>query len=44
MGPPGMDGLIPVSCLGLESLGYAFRPLVNRYAKLGLLRYNRKEV
>ncbi|CAL9239414.1 unnamed protein product [Arabidopsis halleri] len=35
-----MNGLITFNCL---SFGYPDRPLVNRYARLGLHRYNMKE-
>ncbi|RID42556.1 hypothetical protein BRARA_J02430 [Brassica rapa] len=37
------SGLMPFSCQGLSTFTYPYRPLVKRYAKLGLHRYNIKE-
>ncbi|XP_019088037.1 PREDICTED: UPF0725 protein EMB2204-like isoform X1 [Camelina sativa] len=39
-----MGGLMRFSCLGFHSSLYPYRPLVNRYARLGLHPYNMKEV
>ncbi|KAG2300789.1 hypothetical protein Bca52824_037261 [Brassica carinata] len=36
-------GLIPFNCEGLSTFTHPYRPLVNRYAKLGLHRYNMKQ-
>ncbi|WZZ91859.1 hypothetical protein YC2023_120438 [Brassica napus] len=37
------SGLMPFSYQGLSTFTYPYRPLVKRYAKLGLHRYNIKE-